>query len=90
MAIITKEDEQWLANQLKDCFKDSHEFSKKDIRLQGFSAIIRHMVKNMDRSLVEIIELYKKDPGSDELERKFTFLKKSLFYLERYCGEKIK
>ena len=51
MAIITKEDERWLMSQLKDCFKDSHEISKSDKRLQGFSAIVRHVVKNMDRTL---------------------------------------
>lgn len=88
--MTNQEDKKWLKKVLKECFDNSNDKpGKNEQLLEGFSMLARNMVKNMQKNLNEIRALWEKDPASEELREKFDLLTRCLFYLERYCREKI-
>lgn len=88
--MISKQDEKWLKKTLKDSFGNSkHKVNKNKKSLEGFSMLVRNMVKNMEDNLDKTKALWEKDPASEELRERFELLTRCLFYLERYCREKI-
>lgn len=90
LEMIDPKDEKWLKKALKQCFGNINEKTSKDkILLEGFSMLIRNMVKNIENDLAETRKLWKKNPASEELKEKFDSLARCLFYLERYCREKV-
>ena len=88
--VVNREDEKWLKKALKECFGSSSNKATKDKRsLEGFSMLVRNMVNGLKKEFVETQALWKKNPASGELKDKFESLARRLFYLERYCREKI-
>ena len=88
--MIDQRDKRWLKKVLKECFDSRNNKSSKDKwLLEGFSMLVRNMVKNIKKELDETRALWKKDPTSVELKKKFDSLARCLFYLERFCREKI-
>ncbi len=87
---LSREDEKWLKKSLKECFaRIKHEPDKKERLLEGFSMLVRNMVRNIENELDEIKRLWEKNPGSKELRQRFESLSRCLSYLEKYCREKI-
>lgn len=83
-------DEKWLKKILTDCFSDASGKAIDDEKLlEGFSMLLRHMLRNMENNLKELRALWEKDPRSETLREKFDSLAKCLFYLDRFCQEKI-
>jgi len=90
LAMIDSKDEKWLKRALKECFDSGNGKANKGRRLlEGFSMLVRNMVKNLEDDLAEAEALWQKEPTSRELKKKFDSLARCLFYLERYCREKI-
>jgi len=86
--MIDLKDEKWLKEALRECF-GSNDVTKEKKLLEGFSMLTRNVVKNAEAILRQTKSLWGKDPQSKELKEKFDSLEKCLFYLERYCREKI-
>ena len=88
--MIGQRDERWLKEVLSEfCEVSSEKPSKEGALLEGFSMLVRNMVKNIEKNLSEARELWQDDPGSAELKEKFDTVENCLIYLERYCREKI-
>ncbi|MFH1338411.1 MAG: hypothetical protein ABIH40_00975 [Candidatus Omnitrophota bacterium] len=51
--------------------------------------LVRNMVKNIEEELAEARALWQRNPESEELKQRFDSLARCLFYLEKYCREKI-
>ncbi|MCG2713359.1 MAG: hypothetical protein L6308_00725 [Candidatus Omnitrophica bacterium] len=88
--MIDQRDEKWLKKVLKECFDGRNDKPSKDKwLLEGFSMLVRNMVENIEKNLNEMRTLWEREPTSKELKEKFDALAKCLFYLKRYCREKI-
>jgi hypothetical protein len=86
--MISQKDEKWLRKALKECF-GSNKTTKDKKLLQGFSMLVRNMVRSIEEELIETQALWEKNPASEELRQRFDSLARCLSYLERYCREKI-
>jgi len=90
LAMVDSKDEKWLEKALKNCFSNSNGKSDKDAKLlEGFSMLVLNIAKNLQDDLAEAKALWQREPASRELKEKFDSLARRLFYLERYCREKI-
>ena len=88
--MIRLEDEKWLEESLNQCFTSiKDEPDKKERLLEGFSMLVRNMVRGIEKEVAEAKSLWEKNPESEELKQRFESLSTSLFYLEKYCREKI-
>ena len=88
--MIDQKDEKWLKKVLKECFDGrKNKPSKDEWLLEGFSMLVRNMVKNIEEDLSRTRTLWEREPTSKELKEKFDVLAKNLFYLKKYCREKI-
>lgn len=87
--MINPEDERWLKKIIADCLVNIEKKAADEKRLDGFSMLVGNMVANIEKNLDETRRLWEKDPDSDEIMERFRLLERCLFYLKRFCEEKI-
>ena len=80
---------EWLRKALDGGIEQEKAEAACDKRLEGFSLLVRHMVKRISGHLDEMRCLAKECPASDELVEMIEMALNSLRYLERFCREKI-
>lgn len=86
--MIELKDRDWLKKTFEECFTEEVS-TKNDRKLEGFSILVRNIVRNIEQQLEETQKLWECNPLSEELKNKFDSLKKCLLYLEKYSREKI-
>lgn len=87
--MITTKDRIWLEKVIDECFSSTDECNVRDQKLEGFSMLVKGMVKNIEKNIDETEVLWENDPTSSELKARFNLLRRCLSYLERYCHEKL-
>lgn len=81
-------EQEWLNRALEDCFEAMPDEQGSNKELQAFKVLVANLVKNLEHKVDEARILWKKEPGSKQLEQKFTLLKRNLFFLRRFLIRK--
>lgn len=87
--VISREDKKWLKDALASFEEVLPESSFSERKLKAFSALIKSMVKNMEKNLYEVQKLWNENPDSEAAKQKLSMIQNCLGYLAKYCSEKI-
>ena len=84
--MISPQENEWLKRTLADCGDGMSTMRRQ----KSFSLLIRRFVKNMEDIVEEMQRVREQNPASKKEEEQLHVLKRNLFYLRRFCEEKIK
>jgi hypothetical protein len=87
--MMDPKDNLWLDKAFGECLGKNEATGKEGRLLEGFSMLVRSIAKNAQKDIDEIDRLLHEGPESEDLPERLESLKRRLFYLERYCMEKI-